>query len=169
MIGGQELRTRRLIRVRPFTVRVIKNIKDGGVGVIVTGVFLKANQARIVTLTGSRASHKLLAEKFNKLDLPKNPTQDDVEVFVQAFKAHCTSNGIDKVVINRRATNGQGAGGAGTFLLEGVLLAISPAPVEFAHPATIRATDRRETDAKTQRPSTVDMGKAYDLAFEGLH
>jgi hypothetical protein len=137
--------------------------------VIVAGVFLKANQARIITLSGSRASHDLLADKFNKLDLPKNPTQDDVEVFVQAIKAHCTSNSIDKVVINRRATSGQGAGGAGTFILEGVLLAISQSPVEFAHSATIRATDRRESGAKTERPSTVDLGKAYDLAFEGLH
>lgn len=136
---------------------------------IVTGVFLKANQARIVTLSGSRESHELVAEKFNKLDLPKNPTQDDVEVFVQAFKAHCTSNGIDKVVINRRTTSGQGAGGAGTFLLEGVLLATSQAPVEFIHSATILATDRRESEAKAERPSTVDLGKAYDLAFEGLH
>lgn len=136
---------------------------------IVTGVFLKANQSRIITLSGSRTSHELLAEKFNKLALPKNPTQGDVEVFVQAFKAHCMSNGIDKVVINRRATNGQGAGGAGTFLLEGVLLATSQVPVEFVHPATIRATDRRGSGAKTKRPSTVDLGKAYDLAFEGLH
>lgn len=136
---------------------------------IVTGIFLKANQARIVTLSGSKASHELIADKFNKLDLPKNPTQDDVEVFVQAFRAHCTSNSIDKVVINRRAISGQGAGGAGTFLLEGVFLATSRAPVEFVHSATIRATDRRESDSKTEKPSTVDLRKAYDLAFEGLH
>ena len=136
---------------------------------IVAGVFLKANQARIVTLTGSRNSHNLLAEKFNKLDLPKNPTQDDVDVFVQAFKAYCTSNSIDKVVINRRAISGQGAGGSGTFLLEGVLLAMSKAPIEFVHSATIRATDRREAEAKTERPKTADLGKAYDLSFEGLH
>jgi len=135
---------------------------------IVSGVFLKSNQARIVTASGSRASHNLVVPKFNKLDLPKNPSQDDVEVFVQAFKAHCTSSGIDKIVMNRRATTGQGAGGAGTFLLEGVLLATSPVPVEFVHPATIRATDRRDPASKTNRPNTVDLGKAYDLAFEGL-
>ena len=135
---------------------------------IVSGVFLKSNQARIITASGSRASHVLLAEKFHKLELPKNPTQEEVEVFVQAFRAHCTNNGIEKVVINRRATSGEGAGSAGTFLLEGVLLATSKAPVEFIHSATIRATDRREAASKTQRPGTVDLGKAYDLAFEGL-
>ena len=53
-------------------------------------------------------------------------------------------------------------------MLEGVFLAISPAPVEFVHPATIRATDRRNIEQKTEKPNTVDLGKAYDCAFEGL-
>ena len=135
---------------------------------IVAGIFLKANQARIVTLSGSRVAHGLTPEKLNKLDLPKNPTQEDVDVFAQAFKAHCVNSGIGKIVVNRRATSGQGAGGVGTFLLEGVLLATSQAPIEFVHSATIRATDRHESTLKTNRPGTVDLGKAYDLAFEGL-
>jgi hypothetical protein len=135
---------------------------------IVSGVFLKANQARIVTIAGSRASHELVSQKVHKLDVPKNPTQDDIEVFVQALRAHCTDTGVDKIVVNRRATSGQGAGGAGTFLLEGVLLATSNVPVEFVHPATIRSTDRQEAELKTERPATADLGKAYDFAFEGL-
>jgi hypothetical protein len=135
---------------------------------VISGIYLKANEARIVTLSGSKNSHIFIAPKFNKLALPKNPSQDDVVVFSQAFKAYCTDNSVDKVVINRRATGGQGAGGAGTFLIEGVLLSISPVPVEFVHPATVRATDKRDADKKTEKPSTVDLGKAYDFAFEGL-
>ena len=136
---------------------------------VISGIFLKANEARIVTLTGSRESHELVAPKINKLSLPKNPTQDDVIIFTQAFKAYSADNSIDKVIVNRRATSGQGAGGAGTFLIEGVLLAISPAPVEFTHPATVRATDRREGDKKEHKPKTVDLGKAYDIGYEGLN
>jgi hypothetical protein len=75
---------------------------------------------------------------------------------------------VDKVVANRRATNGQGAGGAGTFLIEGILLAISPAPIDFVHAATVRATDRREGNKKLQKPGTVDLDKAYDFGYEGL-
>jgi hypothetical protein len=135
---------------------------------VVSGVFLKANEARIVTLTGSKNVHKLIAQKINKLSLPKNPTQDDVDIFSQAFKAYCADNSVDKVVVNRRATSGQGAGGAGTFLIEGILLAISPAPIEFVHSATVRATDKREIEKKNLRPETVDLGKAYDFGFEGL-
>ena len=135
---------------------------------VISGIFLKANGARIVTLTGSKDNHSLIAPKFNKLTLPKNPSQDDIEVFSQAFKAYCADNSVDKVIINRRATSGQGAGGTGTFLIEGVLLAISPAPIEFFHPATVRATDKREGDKKTEKPGTVDLGKAYDFCYEGL-
>jgi len=135
---------------------------------VISGIFLKANEARIVTLTGSRDNHSLVAPKFNKLALPKKPSQDDVEVFSQAFKAYCTDNSVDKVVVNRRASSGQGAGGAGTFLIEGVLLAISPAPIVFAHPATVRATDKQVGVKKTQKPKTVDLGKAYDFGYEGL-
>ena len=135
---------------------------------VVSGIFLKANEARLVTLTGTRESHAVLAPKINKLSLPKNPTQDDVNSFSQAFKAYCADNSVDKVIINRRVTTGQGAGGAGTFLIEGVLLAVSPAPIEFFHPATVRATEKREGSKKIHKPKTVDLGKAYDFGFQGL-
>ncbi|PLC42737.1 DUF3010 domain-containing protein [Ralstonia pickettii] len=136
---------------------------------VIAGVYLKANLARIVTLAGDRSSHLIVASRFNKLELAKNPTQDEVEVFVQAIKAFCAENSIDGIVVNRRATAGQGAGGAGTFIIEGVLLATSPAPLKFVHKATITATDRREQQFKAQRPGTVDLGTAYDLAYEGLN
>ncbi|SDR62939.1 Protein of unknown function [Paraburkholderia tuberum] len=50
---------------------------------VVAGIFLKANLARFVALTGSRKSHLPVGNRFNKLELIKNPTQDDVEVFAQ--------------------------------------------------------------------------------------
>lgn len=135
---------------------------------VVAGLFLKANECRVVTLTGTRTEHQLLAPKFNKLALVKNPTQADVTEFIQIFKAYCLEHQVEQVVINRRATSGQGAGGAGTFLIEGVLLAVSPVAVELIHPATIRATDKRSGTNKSVKPKTVDLGKAYDLAYELL-
>ncbi|KAB0550476.1 DUF3010 family protein [Pseudomonas argentinensis] len=135
---------------------------------VVTGIYLKANEARIVTLTGTKDSHSPVAIKFHKLGLSKNPTQDDVEVFTQTLKAYCTDNRVDKIVINRRATTGHGAGGAGTFILEGIILAISPAPIDFVHSLTINATNRREQERKSNRPATADLAMAYDIAYEGL-
>jgi len=135
---------------------------------VVIGVLLKGHQARIVTLSGTRDSHVLKSPKFNKLELPAYPTQDDVEVFVQAIHAHCVKEGVDKIVINKRNESGIGAGGAGTFLIEGVLLAVCKAVIEPSHLKTIAATDKTNAHLKGQRPGTKDLGVAYDLAFEGL-
>jgi len=135
---------------------------------LVAGMFLKANEVRIVTLNGTRTTHELVAPKTNKFTLIKNPTQGEVVTFGEQIKAFCIEHGIDKIVLNRRASKGQGAGGAGTFLMEGVILALSTSSVEFVHPATVRATDKRTSELKALKPKTVDLGKAYDLAFEFL-
>jgi len=136
--------------------------------IVVSGVFLKGNEARVITLSGKRSDSSVIASKFHKLQLAKNPSQDDVEVFKQVFLSYCLDNNIESVIINRRAVSGLGAGGAMTFIIEGILLAISKIPIEFVHPATIKATDKREIKNKSNRPNTVALGKAYDLAYEGL-
>ena len=135
---------------------------------VVLGMMLKGNAARLVALSGRQTDHRLLESRVNKSELPKNPSKDDVDTFVQAFKSFCALNAVDLIAINRRATSGQGAGGAGTFLIEGILLATSPCPIDFFHPATIKATDRKKVELKVLRPKTVDLGSAYDLSFERL-
>ncbi|WP_076410135.1 DUF3010 family protein [Shewanella sp. UCD-KL12] len=135
---------------------------------VIAGFFLKANEVRVVSLDGSRESHQLVVSKLNKLTINKNPTQEEVCVFIEQIQQYCTSHNIEKLVLNRRASKGQGAGGAGTFLMEGVILACAKVSVELIHPATLRATDKRYSDFKALKPKTVDLGKAYDLAFELL-
>ena len=54
---------------------------------VISGIFLKANGARIVTLTGSKDNHSLIAPKFNKLALPKSPSQDDIEMTKKMVEA----------------------------------------------------------------------------------
>jgi hypothetical protein len=135
---------------------------------ISSGFLLKGNQCRIVTLKGLQNQHDRIAEKFHKLELPANPTQEDVEVFVQTLRAFCTDNSVDLININFRNTKGDHAGGAATFRIEGIILAVSPVPVKPVHSATIAATNRKHSEKKDCKPSTVDLGRAYDLAFEGL-
>ena len=135
---------------------------------MVSGILLKGNNARFVTLFGSRENHSIESPKFNKLSLPKNPTQDDVEVFRQAFESYCSDNNINLIIVNRRTTRGKHAGGAGSFILEGVLLCISKLPINFVHSATINKTTRCFQEYKSKMPSTKELGKAYELAFEGL-
>ncbi|WP_394203268.1 DUF3010 family protein [Shewanella waksmanii] len=135
---------------------------------ITTGILLKANEARLVTLTGNREDYAVADSDTNKLSIAKAPSQSDVAHFIQQLSSYLEQAGTQKLIVNRRATTGQGAGGAGTFILEGVILASVKVPVEFVHPATLRATDKRCSGLKVARPKTVDMGKAFDLAFEGL-
>jgi hypothetical protein len=135
---------------------------------IIAGLFLKANEVRVVTLTGERINHSVIAPKVTKFTLLKNPTQTDVVAFIAQINGHVSEHAIDKLVLNRRATTGQGAGGAGTFLMEGAILATCACEVEFIHPATLRASDKKHNELKNCRPKTVDLGKAYDLAFECL-
>lgn len=132
------------------------------------GILLKGNVCRIVSLTGTKNNHDLVAKKFNKLELAKTPTQDDVRIFVQALKAFCSDNSVDIISINYRNTKGEMAGGAATFRIEGIILASSPVPVQQIHASTLAATTRKHGEKKRAKPSTVDLGRAYDLAFEGL-
>ncbi|MCL1137625.1 DUF3010 family protein [Shewanella pneumatophori] len=135
---------------------------------VVSGLFLKANEVRVVSLSGSRGEHQVIAPKVNKFSLLKNPEQADVKQFIAQLQTYLVEHNVEKVVLNRRATTGQGAGGAGTFLMEGAILASIDVAVEFVHPATLRATDKRCSELKSLKPTTVDLGKAFDLAFESL-
>ena len=135
---------------------------------ISAGFLLKGNLIRIVVLNGSRNQHARVADKFHKLELSSNPSQEDVEVFVQAIKAFCSDNSVDLIVINFRNAKGDHAGGIASFRIEGIILASSPVPIKQVHPATIAATNRKNSDQKTIKPNTVDLGRAYDLAYEGL-
>lgn len=135
----------------------------------VAGVFLKGNVAHFITLEGTQSEHAFVDEGFKNLELQKNPSQKDVASLSKTLNAYIEKNNISEMVLNRRVTAGQMAGAAGTFLWEGILLALSPVPLKFVHVATIRATDKKVGEQKKLKPEEdVLLGKAYDFAFEGL-
>ena len=136
---------------------------------VVGGILLKGNGARVVTLAGTRSAHTRLLDVFHKLDLAAKPTQADVEAFVQTLRAYCADNDIDVLCLNQR-TMGKSthAGGSASFRNEGIILATSPVPVKLIYPATTAAAIKRDGVDDTIRPDTTDLGKAYDLAYTGL-
>jgi len=134
----------------------------------VAGIYLKSNVLRIIALSGTRANHRRIAERVHKIELSSTPEQEDIRALSQTIRAYCAEHSIDLICINRRVSRGTHAGGASTFRHEGVILATSPVPVRQIHQATIAATERRDATLKQQRPGTADLGRAYDLAFEGL-
>ena len=135
---------------------------------IVAGALLKANLVRLVILDGSKENHVRLAEKVNKFELPKNPSQADVQLFIEELSKYLKSLSVEKIVLNRRGTTGKMAGGAGTFIMEGIFLSLIDFEVELVHSATLAATGRKEAERKSCQPKTADLAKAYDLAFEVL-
>jgi len=135
---------------------------------IVTGILLKSDDIRIVTLSGTRENHNRIADRIHKLQLPISTTQDDITVFVQTLRAFCSDNQVDLACINQRNHTGKHAGGAATFRNEGIIFASLSIPVRLVHPSTMAATERRQSALKTSRPEARELGTAYDLAFEGL-
>ena len=133
-----------------------------------SGIYLKSDNIRIVTLFGTKENHDRIAEKVHKLNLPLSAEQEEIEVFVQTLKAYCSDNKIDIIFINKRNSKGKHAGGAATFRNEGIIYATSKVSVQAVHPSTLAATNRKHSELKLQRPDTKDLGVAYDLAFEGL-
>ena len=136
----------------------------------VLGIFLKGNNANIVTLSGTKSEHETVSPDFNKLTLEKNPTQEDVRTITASLKDHLQQHGVSEIILNRRVTAGQMAGAAGTFIWEGILLSSCPVPLNFVHAATLRATEKKFGELKTKKPSEENepLCKAYDFAFEGL-
>lgn len=134
----------------------------------VMGIFLTSNVLRIVTLSGTKEKHSRIQESFHKIEIPKDNNYESVRLIIRTLKAFWIQNQIDAIGIYGRATSGQAAGGCLTFKSEGLLLGISEKEIKTIFSATIRATDRKRVDDKISRPSTKDLGIAYDVAFEML-
>jgi hypothetical protein len=135
-------------------------------------MFLKGNFAHIATLEGTQEKHTLIDQDFQSMEMGKNPTQEDVAALRGKIEKYIEKNRVTRIVLNRRITAGQMAGAPGTFLWEGILLAVSPVPLKFVHAATIRATNKNKGELKTLKSgdpeANVMFDKAYDFGFEGL-
>ncbi|GEM_PF-2156647 len=134
----------------------------------VMGIYLTSNILRIVTLSGTKKQHNRIQESFHKIEIPKDNNYESVCLIIKTLKAFWKQNQIDAIGIYGRATSGQASGGCLTFKSEGLLIGISEIEIKTVFSATIRATDRKRKDDKNIRPTTNDLGIAYDVAFEML-
>ena len=136
---------------------------------IVAGIYLKGSCVRIVALSGTFPKYVRLYQKVDRLELSSNPTQEDVQAFAQALHVYCADNQIDMLCINRRSDEaGSDEGSPASFRAEGIILATSEIPVKLIHSATVAAAIRKNMGNSYVRPTSADLGRAYDLAFVGL-
>lgn len=134
----------------------------------VTGINLKADLLRIVTLSGTKSEHTRLEEKFNKVQIPRDNGVNELKEVRDILISYFKNNSIERVAVNGRAVKGQMAGSPLSFKSEGFLMGILDLEIKNIFSATLRATDRKRADEKSCRPSTKDLGVAYDIAFELL-
>ncbi len=134
----------------------------------VVGILLKSDQLRIVTLSGTKKSHQIIEKRFNKITVPRDNDPSQIDLIKNTLITFFKTNKIESIGVNGRAVSGKMAGSPLTFKSEGILIAISGLLVKHVFTQTIRATDRTRYSEKTCRPSTKDLGIAYDIAFEML-
>ena len=171
---GAERRSRFCVIVRTEMILFdLNSVSLSALIMIVAGIYLKGSCARIVALSGTCPKYVRLSQKVDRLELSSKPTQGDVQAFVQILHAYCTNNQIDMVCLNDRAdgagtAEGTAEGTPTSFRAEGIILATSEIPVKLIHSATVAAAIRKNMGNSYVRPTSADLGRAYDLAFVGL-
>lgn len=134
----------------------------------VMGILLKTDQLRIATLSGSKKSHTIIEKSFNKITIPRDNNPDQIDLIKSTLITFFKTNNIECIGVNGRNVSGQRPGSPLSFKSEGILVAISGLLVKHIFSKTIIATDKKRLADKTCRPTTKDLGAAYDVAFEML-
>ena len=83
----------------------------------ICGVDLKSNNAILVLLDDK----EFIDLKIKKITLEDDEKQEDIRKFCSEFLLFLEQNGIDKIVIKKRAKKGNFAGGPVTFKMEGLI------------------------------------------------
>jgi hypothetical protein len=135
----------------------------------VSGFVITASEVRIVTLEGIRAAHTRIADKLHKLPIADGSSAESIKAVVAALNAHIRDVEVQRIGLISYSERGTFSASGAVYRIEGALMFVAEAEVRFVHKATLKATDRRHGELKTQRPETKALGEAYDLAFECLN
>jgi hypothetical protein len=100
--------------------------------VIVCGVDLKSNEARLCIVTVKSDEPTAISCKTKKITLADDKDCKSVNAFFQAVKSFATENKIDTFSIKSRAKNGLMAGGAISFKMEAIFQ-LSGSEVSFVN------------------------------------
>lgn len=109
----------------------------------ICGIELKGSEARLalVQKTDQGIDNVLIATK--KIPLVDGECCVQVKTFKETFESFCRENSVDKVVIKKRGKQGEYAGGADTFKMEGIIQ-VSDAPnVILISPQSISSMQKK--------------------------
>ncbi len=128
---------------------------------IVCGIEMKASEARLVLLNGSKTSYALIDVRPRKLVLADDERPAEVRAFRDALYAFFRENRVEAVAIKKRGSRGEFAGGPVGFKLEGIAQLYSDCNIVLCAPQTISAALRNH-------PTTIPdcLPKYQHVAFE---
>ena len=81
----------------------------------VCGVDLKASDAIVVVIDGTKDNFVIVDTGVKKISLGDTHNSEDVQTFKETFHSFVKNHNIDKIGIKKRNTKGQFAGGATSF------------------------------------------------------
>jgi hypothetical protein len=110
----------------------------------VCGVDLKASDAIVVVIDGTKDNFVIVDTGVKKISLGDTHNSEDVQTFKETFHSFVKNHNIDKIGIKKRNTKGQFAGGATSFKIEGIIQLSQDSTVELIAPVSISSTIKKE-------------------------
>lgn len=133
----------------------------------ICGIEMKASEARLVLLNGTKLSYGVIDVRPRKLLLCDDEKQAEVQAFRDTIYAFFRENGVEVVVIKKRGKVGVYAGGSVGFKLEGIAQLYADCPVILCAPQTISAALRNHPTVMPSGLPKYQLG-AFETAYANL-
>ena len=130
----------------------------------VCGVDIKASDAIVVVIDGTKDNFKIIDTGVQKITLGNTSDSEDVKTFKETFHSFVKNNNIDKIGIKKRNTKGRFAGGATSFKIEGIIQLSKDSTVELLAPASISSTIKKEPPPAAKQLFAYQKG-SYETAY----
>ncbi|WP_020593464.1 DUF3010 family protein [Kiloniella laminariae] len=109
----------------------------------VCGVELKGNEAILVLLQGEADHFDYVDPKIRKIALGESDCAAEVCLFRKAAEDFFVCNGVEKILIKKRAKKGKFAGGPDTFKMEALIQIISGVEVVLVSPQALATLEKK--------------------------
>ena len=130
----------------------------------VCGVDIKASDAIVVVIDGTKDNFKIIDTGVQKITLGNTSDSEDVKTFKETFHSFVKNNNIDKIGIKKRNTKGRFAGGATSFKIEGIIQLSKDSTVDLLAPASISSTIKKEAPPAANQLFAYQKG-SYETAY----
>ena len=130
----------------------------------VCGVDLKASEAIVLVIDGTKENFEIIDTGVKKITLSDTNNSADVQTFKETFHSFVKNYNIDKIGIKKRKTKGQFAGGATSFKIEGIIQLSKDSTVELIAPTSISATIKKEPPPAASQLFAYQKG-SYETAY----